>query len=171
MPEKLEARPGKTKTWIFAGIGGIVALGGLCLCGGLTVGLPAFEKYVRKSKAIEAESHVQSIAVGAKAHFETDCSFPPAAGPLPPLLDCCEETCRRTEKQMKARGWQAVGFDTNQPHRFEYQTLADDDHYVVRARADLDCDGERSLYQVELTGDRDACTATIGELAKEQPFE
>lgn len=171
MPEKLEPAAGKTKTWIFALLGILVVAGAVCVCGGFTVGLPAFRKYVARSKALEAETKVSAIAVGAKSHFDANCEFPSPAGPLPPLMDCCEDTCRRTTAQTRQPGWDAVGFDTNQPYRFEYVTVVEEGRFIARARGDLDCDGERSLYQIVVEGDRDACTATVGTLTKEQPFE
>lgn len=156
---------------------GLVAIGGVCVCTGAVIGYPAFEAYVDKSKAIEAELSVKKIAQGAKMHFESspDCTFPESAGPLPALLDCCADACRRTEAQMNERGWNQVSFDTTQMYRFRYETRSsDDDRFLVRASSDFDCDDVRSTYAVEVRATNrtpGACQATIGEPVQQQPFE
>lgn len=157
----------------------VVVLGGLgCVVAVAGVIWPAFDKYLRKSKAVEAEINTRVIAESAKAYYENqpagECRFPDSAGPLPPLLDCCAETCRRTEDQLRSPGWQQIEFSTLEHHRFAYQTFSEDDRYVVRATADLDCDGDTSLYEltVEARPEPDGtCLAVVGTPVEENPYE
>jgi hypothetical protein len=76
------------------------------------------------------------------------------AGPTP-LPTCCEQaegTCSPDAALWATPGWQALGFSIDDDYRYTYSYVPDPSgrSAIVRAIGDLDCNGESSLYELEI---------------------
>jgi len=77
-----------------------------------------------------------------------------AAGPTP-VPSCCEQggTCSPDPVLWAAAGWRELGFSIDDTYRYTYTYVPDPSgtSATLRAIGDLDCDDQRSLYEVKLT--------------------
>ncbi len=147
-----------------AGIGGLVAAYssvGIAAA----VAIPAFLKYIRKSKAVEARWMLKKMYDGARMSYMDPSidpdnpsapqapGFPPeSVGPTPALGQCCAqgEKCAPDAAQWDHPTWIALQFSVDDPHFFsyEYKVIDPAKEFVVRAYGDLDCDGQYSTYEM-----------------------
>jgi type II secretory pathway pseudopilin PulG len=116
------------------------------------VAIPAFTKYVRRSKAAEARQNLRRVATAARAYYEAHrkarrrFTFP-ATTPWSPAADCCKAggKCAPDAKTWSHPTWQALGFALADPHYYQYRFVAEGRgpkaHFTVEARGDLDCNG------------------------------
>ena len=125
------------------------------------VAIPAFMKYIRRSKTVEATMNIRKIFDSSVAYYEgehagTDNSilakqFPVNVGPTPGAANtCCGGTggkCKPDPSNFQDAGgsWAALNFSVDDPFYYVYQytsggldTLA---NFQGWAFGDLDCDG------------------------------
>jgi type IV pilus assembly protein PilA len=141
------------------------------------VAIPAFMRYIKKSKTTEAREFVKKIYDGARAYWmdpnyaaatsiqPNSPQFPvsqaqtPAAG-----AGCCavdgtghNEKCTPNEAQWKTASWEALQFSVPDPHYYAYQyesaqgtagAVDGTHHFTAFAYGDLDCDGKRSTFSM-----------------------
>jgi type IV pilus assembly protein PilA len=115
------------------------------------VAIPAFMKYMKKSKSSEARGMLMKLRAGVEDHLLANGSLPPPAGPTPPLGACCraggdEGTCAPDAAAWDNPTWRAFHFSIDDPHRYSYEFAADGDRYLLKAYGDLDCDGTYSTF-------------------------
>ena len=123
----------------------VVALVGMSAA----VAIPAFMKYIKKSKTTEARHFVKKIYDGARAHHIESGTFP-SSTPLTPTdpTACCEK-CAPDAAQWSNDSWVALQFSVDDPHYYAYQFVSDGKtEFTVRAYGDLDCDGEWSTFEM-----------------------
>ena len=121
------------------------------------VAIPAFTKYLRRAKTVEATSNVRAMASGAIVYYEAHRKagrFPPSTSWTPGAA-CCGQSgdkCAPASGAFSAAGWKALGFSVDEPHYYQYrftsQGRGKHAHFVAEARGDLDCDGQTSSFQV-----------------------
>ncbi len=123
----------------------VVALIGV----GAAVAIPAFMKYIKKSKTTEARQFVKKIYDGARA-YHMDSGKLPASTPLtPPNPTACCEKCAPDASQWTSDAWVSLMFSVDDPHYYSYQFISDGSStFTVRAHGDLDCDGEWSTFEM-----------------------
>jgi hypothetical protein len=131
------------------------------------IAIPAFMKYIKRSKNTEATEFLGMLHRNALAYYadeELDAkgkpmrhAFPaPSVGPTPPLGTCCAGgavKCLPDETLWTSKPtWMELHFSVDDPHyySYEYRVAPDRQSFTVRAYGDLDCDGEYSTF--ELTG-------------------
>ncbi|MCA9539283.1 MAG: hypothetical protein KC620_10380, partial [Myxococcales bacterium] len=115
------------------------------------VAIPAFVKYIRRSKAAEARMRVRSIAMAAQL-ASMDGKLP-AAAPLTPEADPCangDDGQMVTAESFAHPTWQALGFAPEGKlfYRYAFEPTADGKGFTARAVGDLDCDGVASTFEV-----------------------
>lgn len=114
------------------------------------VAVPAFMKYIKKSKAAEARDNVKRLAELAARRAASGEPLVPA--PLTPAnpTACCERCDDPTAWQTPA--WQSVGFSPGGPHYYAYElevvSRGTDLEFTARAVGDLDCDGVYSTFEM-----------------------
>jgi type IV pilus assembly protein PilA len=130
------------------------------------VAIPAFMKYIRRSKTVEATMNVRKMFDSSVAYFEADHAsttglplvkqFPtaPATNPTPALKACCGQAgdkCVPAPTYWNDPTWSALNFSVDDPFYYSYQynsagteTSA---NFQAWAFGDLDCDGIYSTYQ------------------------
>ena len=116
------------------------------------VAIPAFMKYIKKSKTTEAKEHLKKMADGAKTYYmEGAGDFPASAGPSPSTMtQPCDDGGKATPSASywAESGWKALDFAMDDPHYFVYQFESDDDSFTASAFGDLDCDTEMSTFSL-----------------------
>jgi hypothetical protein len=125
------------------------------------ISIPAFIKYTRKAKTVEATEALDKLRAGARAYVQADHysetgdllpkRFPVAETGWVPAAGCCEGAdpkCEVDPANWQAEPWKSLYFSVGEPHYFQYRFRSDGEQMVVEARADLDCDGTYSSYQL-----------------------
>jgi type IV pilus assembly protein PilA len=130
------------------------------------IAIPAFIKYLRKAKTVEATEGLDKIKVGAKSYFQADHydaqgnllpkQFPKSVG-WTPSIPCCKQPggknkCAAKSAQWNHNTWRSLMFQIVDSHyyqfRFQSSGIGKKARYVIEARGDLDCDGIYSSYKL-----------------------
>ncbi|MDW8280981.1 MAG: prepilin-type N-terminal cleavage/methylation domain-containing protein [Myxococcales bacterium] len=137
------------------------------------VAIPAFMKYIRRSKTTEAAMNLRKLYDSTVAYFNSERAdqtgqiqprvFPPSQGATPAANSCCAQTgqkCAPNPALWQTVTWQALNFSVDDPHYYWYLTnrtngtgTAVGDYYDLRAHGNLNCDAAHSLYQRTATVD------------------
>jgi hypothetical protein len=125
-----------------------------------------------KAHAREADQLLEYLADRVTAGITATGHVPAIpAGPTP-LPACCEQggECSPEATQWATPGWQALQFSIDNDFRYtySYEPDASGRSAVVRAVGDVDCDGESSLYEVEIRIDSDGVKRTW---TRKNPYE
>jgi len=150
------------------------------------VAIPAFIKYIRKSKTVEATEGLDKINSGAKSYFQADHYsasatilpkvFPIGAGPTPGAFAgaCGAATAPKWPGDNAEAllwnndSWRALQFQLADPHYYAFQwqgagsNLAS--QYTSDAGGDLDCDGTTSLYRYVGSVDTEFGVRSVGPI-------
>jgi type II secretory pathway pseudopilin PulG len=136
------------------------------------VAVPAFTKYIKRSKTIEARTTLRELHHAANAYREQHAgkkfAFPPSTD-WTPARGCCGQPgdkCAPDPKAWNAPAWRAFGVPVQDPHYFQYRFTSKgrgaNATFSVEARGDLDCDGVFSSYRLE-----DGATEPVVERGEE----
>ncbi len=132
------------------------------------VAVPAFMKYMKRSRTTEAPPNLKKIFDGAKGYFEsgakTDRGGTPIVVQFPtsvaitPTAACCSNTSGKcTGTDWEDPTWAKIGFEISDPHIFQYRFDSTGDRttaaFTAGAHADLDCDQDLSTYERTATVD------------------
>ena len=126
------------------------------------VAIPAFMKYIKKSKTSEARQFVKKIYEGAREYYmdrkgkrgaisPIPAQFPkPATARTPGKDVCCTggEKCEPKASLWTTATWVALKFSVDDPHYYTYTYLVSGEKYTARANGDLDCDKEYSTFEM-----------------------
>jgi type IV pilus assembly protein PilA len=129
------------------------------------VAIPAFMKYIKKSKTTEATTHVQKIYLGARSYWmdrntqegaivADQPQFPEPTAAKSGPTGCCamdgtDEKCAPSAAVWDLEPWKALKFSMDDPHYYAYaytvanQTAAaggQGSEFTAIAVGDLDCD-------------------------------
>ena len=121
-----------------------------------------FNRYMAKSKTVEAKDHLYQLYKGARMYYENTPQvslepvapqFPgPSSGPTPPLGACCQggDKCTPDAALWETPVWRALRFAMDRPHYYSYQYQADPtgNGFTVRAIGDIDCDGQYATFSM-----------------------
>jgi type IV pilus assembly protein PilA len=124
------------------------------------IAIPAFSRYVKKSRTAEAAGHLNKMWQGSVAWFEGDYhggtnarSFPTVEATAAGSQDCCSATsakCPGNSTRYNATGWAMLSFSLPDPHNY-YPTYVSAgvnsaSTFIAGATGDLDCDDVRSTF-------------------------
>jgi type IV pilus assembly protein PilA len=129
------------------------------------VAIPAFMKYIKKSKTTEARQFVKKIYDGARAYYMDQNyqrgsfntipkQFPAsaAAGLTPSSPTACCEKCAPDANLWTDETWVVLQFSVDDPHYYAYNYqlsgAATVGPYTASAQGDLDCDGQTSTFEM-----------------------
>jgi type IV pilus assembly protein PilA len=141
------------------------------------VAIPAFIKYIARSRTVEAEQSIRKLYDGAVSYYNSDHadqannmvvrSFPSTAGPTPAAGSCCGQTgnaCLDSSSTWGAPTWEALGFQMDDPHRYWYTFTAAGSEttaqFTAAANGDLNCNKVYSTF--ERVGSVDAAQNVVG---------
>jgi hypothetical protein len=128
-----------------------------------------------KQRAREADQLLEYLADRVAASIAATGHVPGTpAGPTP-LPTCCEVggTCEPDRTLWATPGWQALQFSIDDDHRYTYSYIPDPSgrSAIVRAVGDVDCDGETSLYELEVRIDGTGDAVVRRTWTRKQPYE
>lgn len=149
------------------------------------IAVPAFYKYIRKAKTIEASEGLDKLRVGAKIYYQSDHyntttgdllpkRFPPTSAAWTPAADCCAQgqRCQPDAAAWNKAPWLQLHFAPADPHyyQFRYKSSGTDRaaRATLEARGDLDCDGVYSSYRVELEIDEEGGVQARGPIITDE---
>jgi len=126
------------------------------------IAIPAFSRYVKKSRTAEAAGHLNKIWSGAVAYYEADHAdtgmnvlvkqFPATAGTQE--NSCCgfaNGKCPGSASIYDGASWVALNFNIPDPHLFrplyDASGTAGTSVFTATANGDLDCDSAHSTFK------------------------
>jgi type II secretory pathway pseudopilin PulG len=155
-----EAKKSNKAVWLLVGCGGgllVLIFGGGILA---AIAIPAFMKFQNKSKQAMAKITVTRMAQDAAMAYMDGCAFPPSA----PRSSALPVGGEKVAPTYSGPGWEAFqGMDPT-PQFFAYSALAEGNRFTVIAEADFVEGGPQYKATVTLTGDKEACSADVGDL-------
>ena len=127
------------------------------------VAIPAFMKYIRRSKTTEASMNVRKLYDSSVSYYESEHSdssgtilpkqFPTSAGPAP-AATCCGQPggkCKPDNTLWTAATWTGLNFSVDDPFYYQYQYLSGGTDtgstFKADAYGDLNCDAVLSTYE------------------------
>jgi len=128
---------------------------GLAVIGILAaIAIPSFIGYQQKAKKSEAALELHNLERRAKAHFHERAEFPKGSVPLTPARSACSEMSASGKIQPSHEDWahpvwQALDFQMDRPHLFQYSYESDGRTFTAKAVGDLDCDGTTVTYELQ----------------------
>ena len=131
------------------------------------VAIPAFMKYIRRSKTVEATMNVRKLFDSSVSYYEgehADSSgtilpkqFPTvtaAKNPAPTANSCCGQTgdkCKPNPANFDDSGWAALNFSVDDPFYYWYQYVSAGTEtgatFQAYAYGNLDCDATYATFQ------------------------
>jgi prepilin-type N-terminal cleavage/methylation domain-containing protein len=139
-----------------------------------SVAIPAFMKYIRRSKTVEATMNLRKLYDSSVSYFESELAsatgqilpkqFPQTQAATPATDFCCSQPgqkCAANPAQWMTPTWQALNFGIDDPHYYWYSYdstgtfngSADSASFDAKAQGNLNCDANHSLYQRHGTTD------------------
>jgi Tfp pilus assembly protein PilE len=112
------------------------------------IAIPAFMKYIRRSKTVEASMNTRLLADGV-ARLSAQQWAELADSDWTPAGTACGQPNGKFSADASAfRGepWATIGFSVADPHYYQYRVRRDANGFVAEARGDLDCDGKFSRF-------------------------
>jgi hypothetical protein len=144
------------------------------------IAIPSYEKYVRRSKTVEATMNVRKLADAAASWANERAPGQKRAFKFPKSTDwtpagsCCPDTCAANAALWTQPTFRQLGFSVDEPFRYQYRVLSEGRGagatIKVQARGDLDCDGVWSLYERTVTVDAKG-SASVGTLFSQHEIE
>jgi type IV pilus assembly protein PilA len=129
------------------------------------VAIPAFMKYIRRSKTVEATMNVRKLFDSSVSYYEAEHSdksgailprqFPKSVALSPTTGKCCLSTggkCKPAPGNFQDTDgvWAALNFSVDDPFYFQYEYDSSGTDATSKFEAysygDLDCDGTYSTY-------------------------
>jgi len=128
------------------------------------VAIPAFMKYIRRSKTVEATMNVRKLFDSSVSYYEGEHAdvagailakqFPGSVGPSPGVNLCCGQPgdkCQPAPTNFDTSGWAALNFSVDDPFYYWYQYVSTGTDtgatFQAYAYGNLDCDTTYSTFQ------------------------
>jgi type IV pilus assembly protein PilA len=131
------------------------------------VAIPAFMKYIRRSKTSEATMNIRKLFDSSVSYYTAEYSertgeklprqFPDTVAATPG--DWAAQTCNGGSSEKYSPDpqtwspptWQALNFAVDDPFYYQYEYLSDgtgaDSQFTARANGNLNCDGVLSTFE------------------------
>jgi prepilin-type N-terminal cleavage/methylation domain-containing protein len=130
------------------------------------IAIPAFTRYVKKSRTAEAAGHLNKLWAGAVTYYESDHmtqsntgatsvpkQFPSTEGTAAGAQDCCTggaDKCPGNDARYNTAGWVGLNFSLPDPYNYYPTFVATGTgtaaEFTAGATGDLDCDDVRSTF-------------------------
>jgi prepilin-type N-terminal cleavage/methylation domain-containing protein len=130
------------------------------------IAIPAFTRYVKKSRTAEAAGHLNKLWAGSVTYYESDHmlqsptgatsiakQFPSTEGDVHGTADCCNgalDKCPGNDARYNTDGWVGLNFSLPDPYNYYPTFVAAGTgvlaQFTAGATGDLDCDNVRSTF-------------------------
>jgi disulfide bond formation protein DsbB len=132
----------------------------------VAVAIPAFMKYIRRSKTVEATMEVRRISDSLMAMEAQQWASLPETDWTPPGTACGQPQNRfaADPAPWQAEPWKSLGVSMDQAHFYQYRVTRTEHGFLVEARGDLDCDGQMSHFSRQVSPDGVGPLETADEL-------
>ncbi len=127
---------------------------------GAAVAIPAFTKYIARSKTSEATTNVNAIARGVQAYWIEHRALPAAAGPSPRQKPGAAKLAP-SKADWDQPGWKAVAFAMADPHYYQYELRIGGD--AAKKKGKKKCGGQ--WFEAIAVGDLDG-DGTVSRFVK-----
>jgi type IV pilus assembly protein PilA len=122
--------------------------------------IPAFMKYIRRAKTVEATMNLRKLFDSGVAYYEAhpgkSFAFPRSTD-WTPSRGCCGrpgDKCPVDPTAWAKEPWPSLNFAVDDPHYYQYRITSSGKgpkaKMIIEARGDLDCDGKFSLFRREI---------------------
>lgn len=148
------------------------------------VAIPAFMRYQRRSRTLEATMNLRKLFDASIAYYLDERAdaqgtlLPkrfPASAPLTPPTTACKGGSTALHvpdaKTWSHPTWQALGFAIDQPFLYQYEYISDGKTFTLRAHGDLNCDGVVSTFERVGRVTPEGEVVSDGPLRKIRPLE
>ncbi len=114
------------------------------------VAIPAFTRYVKRSKTSEATGNISKIYQGEIAYFnqssERSVASFASAIPLPAAAPTASKYPAQPTAFTSDSGWSAIGFSIDAPLYYQYAVSASDRRFTATAVGNIDGDNINSSF-------------------------
>lgn len=114
------------------------------------VAIPAFTRYIKRSKTSEATGNLSKIYQGELTYYHNaSVNLPLAsfiAASANPSAAPSSGKYAVNSVAWNSPGWREIGFTLNTPHYYQYSATADTHSFTALAEGDLDGDSSRSAF-------------------------
>jgi type IV pilus assembly protein PilA len=128
------------------------------------VAIPAFMKYIRRSKTVEATMNVRKMFDSSVSYYEGEHAdlqgnilpkqFPDPVGPTPAVNSCCGQPgdkCKPIAGTFDLPAWSALNFSVDDPFYYWYQYVSAGietaANFQAYAYGNLDCDAIYATFE------------------------
>lgn len=147
------------------------------------IAIPAFVKYTRKAKSIEATEGLEKLRAGARSYAQAKHYHPDTGAVLPPgfpradtgwvpATPCCQQAsaprCTPDPQAWAGSPWRDLHFQMADGHHFQWRYSGGGPTFEAEARADLDCDSTYSSFKLKGTIGQDGEIAIQGPLIEDE---
>ena len=114
------------------------------------VAIPAFTRYVKRSKTSEATGNIAKIYQGETAYFNQSSEQSTAtfvsAGPTPTAAPTASKYAAQPTNFTSNTGWSQIGFSVDAPLYYQYTAFGTVSAFTARAIGDIDGDTTLSTF-------------------------
>ncbi len=116
------------------------------------VAIPAFSRYVKRSKTSEATSGIASMYRLQLSYYEntqerTSSTSFATCGALPTAAPSASKYPANVTMWMNSSDWNSLGFVIDRPHYYQYSTDGSNTSMTARAVGDIDGDNTLSTFE------------------------
>jgi hypothetical protein len=131
------------------------------------IAIPAFVKYVRRAKSVEATMNLRRIGENVMMLDAAKWAALPDSEWTPRDGACSYPKARHPvdASQWSVEPWKTIGFSVDDPSYYQYRLRRTSQGFVVEAQADLDCNGKFGHVSREIT------PSGVGELVGTDALE
>lgn len=114
------------------------------------VAIPAFTRYVKRSKTTEATGNIAKIYQGELTYYQAAAERLPTAGFIAATANPSASPGNTkyvvNTTAWNAEGWREIGFSLDSGHYYQYSASAVTNAFTAQAQGDLDGDGTLSTF-------------------------
>ncbi len=123
------------------------------------VAIPAFMDYMKKAKTTEATVQLNKLGKNSKAYYIANAVYYATSASVQPASIT---TCGTKQTGVwTASAWMVLDFQVDEPGLFQYEYTGGTTTASATAVGDLDCDGTKITYTLNLTAPSGNPTATV----------
>jgi type IV pilus assembly protein PilA len=124
-----------------------------------TVAVPLFMDSIKTAKKSEAVIQLEKIGTKAIVEYNTNATYPQAAAPTTPAVNCCTQNaggkrkCNVVAADWSSPEWRALDFSMDKDfyYQYAYTPAAGGATFQATATGDMDCDGVTITYTLDGT--------------------